>query len=223
MSPFLKQAFTFQWRGWRRFLRDLAVIEFGFALFGLAIVIMVKADLGTSPWVALEVALTRLFPLTLGQATILVAVGIILLDIALREPLGWGSLANMVSIGLWVDWLQTWVPMPPPAWWVRVAYLLLGVLIMGFATAMYVGVRAGAGPRDSLMLAVARLLKVSVRAARTLVEIVVVTVSLWLGGSIGIGTLVFALTIGPSVQLAFRLLRVSAGKPAAPQGRLKVT
>ncbi len=211
-----KIAFIFKWPGWRRFLRDFAVIQVGFLLFGLAIVIMVKADLGTSPWVALEVALVRRFHITLGQAAILVAAVIILLDVLLREPLGWGSLANMVSIGLWVDWLQPRVPAPPPVWWLQVPYLLLGVLIMGFATAVYVGVRAGAGPRDSLMLATARLFKVSVRVARTMVEIVVVTVGWLLGGSIGIGTLLFALTIGPAVQIAFRLLRVRPLAKAEP-------
>jgi uncharacterized membrane protein YczE len=212
----LKHAFVIKWRGWRAFLRDLLVIQFGFLLFGLAIVMMVKADLGTSPWVALEVALTRRLPLTLGQAAIIVAAVIILLDLLLREPLGWGSLANMVSIGLWVDWLQTWVPAPPPVWWLQVPYLLLSVAIMGFATAVYVGVNAGAGPRDSLMLATARLFKVSVRTARTLVEIVVVTAGWLLGGSVGIGTLLFALTIGPAVQFAFRTLRVQTLRRAAP-------
>ena len=212
----LKNAFIFKWPGWPRFLRDFAVIQLGFLLFGLAIVIMVKADLGTSPWVALEVALVRRFPITLGQAAILVAAVIILLDILLREPLGWGSLANMVSIGLWVDLLQPWVPAPAPVWWLQVPYLLLGVLTMGFATALYVGVRAGAGPRDSLMLATARLLKVSVRTARTVVEVIVVTVGWLLGGSIGIGTLIFALTIGPAVQIAFRLLRIRPLAKAEP-------
>ncbi len=175
-----------------------------------------KANLGTSLWVALEVALTHLLPLTLGQAAILVAAVIILLDIGLREPLGWGSLANMVSIGLWVDWLTARVPSPPAVWWLQVPYLLLGVFIMGFATAIYVGVHAGAGPRDSLMLAVARLFKISVRTARTLVEIIVVTVGWLLGGSIGVGTLLFALTIGPAVQLAFRMLRVKPLRKAQP-------
>ena len=214
----LKSAFVFQWRGWRQFVRDFAVIQVGFLLFGLAINIMVKAGLGTSPWVAFEVALTRLLPITLGQALIITAVAIILLDVLLREPLGWGSLANMVSIGLWVDWTLPWLPTPPPQWWLQVPYLLLGVCVMGFATAVYVGVNAGAGPRDSLMLAVSRLLKVSVRVARTLVELVVVSVAWLLGGSIGVGTLIFALTIGPAVQLAFRALRVPARRPPPRPG-----
>jgi len=204
----LANAFVIHWRGWRRFARDFAVIQVGFPLFGLAIDIMVQANLGTSPWVALEVALTQHLPITLGQATILVALFVISLDVLLREPLGWGSLANMLFIGLWVDWLRPLVPTPPPNLWLQILYLLLGTLLMGFATAVYVGINAGAGPRDSLMLAIARLGKVTVRRARTLVEVVVVALGWLLGGSVGLGTLIFALTIGPAVQFAFHLLRV---------------
>jgi len=110
-----------------------------------------------------------------------------------------------------VDALKPLAPAVPPLWWLQVPYLLLGVLVMGFATAIYVGVKAGAGPRDSLMLAVSRRLKVPLRTARTGIEVIVVVVAWLLGGAIGVGTLIFALTIGPAVQLAFRLLRVSAG------------
>src|SRR5262245_6549011 len=117
MGTFLRRAFILRWNGWRQFLRDLFVIQVGFFLFGLSIVVMVKAGLGTSPWLALEVAVSRLLPITLGQAEILVAAVIILVDMCLREPLGWGSLANMISIGLWVDWQQTWVPAPPEILW----------------------------------------------------------------------------------------------------------
>ena len=139
-------------------------------------------------------------------------------DVLLRQPLGWGTIANMLSIGVWVDWLKPFVPAAPLAWWIRVPYLLLAVLVMGFATAVYVGVNAGAGPRDSLMLAVSRLGKVSVRVARTSIEIGVVLVGWLLGGPVGVGTLLFALSIGPAVQLAFRLLRVRPLQPveAAP-------
>lgn len=201
-------AFTFQWRGWRQFLRDFAVIQAGFMLFAVAINIMVRADLGTSPWVALEVAVTHYLPISLGQALIVVSLAIIVLDVVLGQPLGWGTLANMLCIGLWVDALLPLVPAVPALWWVQVPYLLLGVLIMGFATALYVGVNAGAGPRDSLMLAVSRRGKVSVRLARTIIEVAVVTAAWLLGGTVGLGTLLFAVCIGPAVQLGFRLMRV---------------
>jgi len=94
--------------------------------------------------------------------------------------------------------------------------LLLASLIMGFGTGVYVGVNAGAGPRDSLMLAVARLAKTSVRAARTAIEIGVVLVGWLLGGPVGVGTLIYALMIGPAVQVAFRLLQVTPPGAADP-------
>jgi uncharacterized membrane protein YczE len=213
MSAWMRRAFVIRWHGWPRFLRDFAVIQLGFLLFGLAIDMWVLAGLGTSPWVALEVALTRYLPLTLGQATILVAIFIILLDLALGQPLGWGTLANMLFIGLWVDVLRPFIPAPPQSIWFQVPYLLLAVGIMGIATAVYVGVNAGAGPRDSLMLAIARRFHTTVRVARTSIEVVVVLVSLLLGGTIGLGTLIIALAAGPFVQLGFRLLRVQPLKP----------
>ena len=196
------------WNGWPKFLRDFLVIQFGFLLFGIAIDIMVQANLGTSPWVVFEVALTRYLPITLGQATIVVAFVIILIDWALKQPLGWGTAANMLSIGLWGDWVKPLVPSVPDNLLLQIPYLLLGVATMGLATAVYVGVNAGAGPRDSLMLAISRLAGISVRAARTILEVVVVTAGWLLGGPVGLGTLIFALTVGPSVQLSFRLLKV---------------
>jgi len=204
-----EKVFITRWNGWRQFLRDFLIIQVGFLLFGLSIAIMVQASLGTSPWVVLEVALTKYLPITLGEATILVAVVITLLDVALKQPLGWGTIANMLSIGIWVDLVKPITPVVSGNLWLQIPYLLLGALIMGFATAVYVGVNAGAGPRDSLMLAVARLGKVSVRQARTIIEVGVVLVGWLLGGPVGPGTVIFALAIGPAVQLAFRLLHVN--------------
>jgi uncharacterized membrane protein YczE len=204
----ISERFILRWNGWRQFIRDFLVIQFGFLLFGLAIDIMVQANLGTSPWVVLEKALTLHLPITLGQATIVVAIVITLIDVLLKQPLGWGTVANMLSIGFWVDWLAPFIPAAPANLWIQIPYLLLGALIMGFATAIYVGVNAGAGPRDSLMLAIARLANVNLRRARTFLEVTVVIVGWILGGPVGLGTLIFALAIGPAVQLAFRLLRV---------------
>lgn len=209
MNPhWLNQYFILRWNGWRQFIRDFAVIQIGFLLFGLSIVILVKADLGNTPWVVLEGALIKYVPLTLGQAIIIVALVITLIDLLLKQPLGWGTLANMLSIGWWVDVLTPYVPAPPVNLALQIAYVLLGAIVMGFATAVYVGVNAGAGPRDSLMLAIARRAKVSVRLARAIIEVAVVIIGGLLGGPLGIGTLIFAIAIGPAVQLAFRLLRV---------------
>jgi uncharacterized membrane protein YczE len=196
--------------GWRRFAYDFLMIQFGFVLFGLSIDMMVRANLGLGPWDVLHMALTYHLPITLGEASIGVAFVVVLLDVILREPLGWGTIANMIFIGVWIDILKPFVPSVPSVFWIQIAYLLLGTIVMGFATAIYIGVDAGAGPRDSLMLALSRLSKTSVRRARTILEISAVAVGWLLGGPAWLGTLVFALAIGPAVQLAFKLLRVRA-------------
>jgi uncharacterized membrane protein YczE len=211
----LSGAFALNWHGWRRFALDFAIIQMGFCLFGIAINIMVQAGLGTSPWVVLQVALTRHLPVTLGQASMAVGTVVILLDILLREPLGWGSLANVLFVGLWVDWLSRVIPPPPPNLWLQVPYLLLGCLIMGLATAVYAGIQAGTGPRDSLMLAVARLARLSVRRARTFIDTGVLLLGWLMGGAVGFGTVIIALSLGPSIQFWFRLLRVPSVRQAS--------
>ena len=200
--------FEFQWQGWKRFAYDFIVIQIGFMLFGLSIDIMVRANLGLGPWDVLHMALTYHLPITLGEANIGVAFIIILVDMSLREPLGWGTIANMIFIGVWIDMLRPYVPAVPNLFWIQIVFLLLGTLIMGFATAIYVGVDAGAGPRDSLMLALSRLGRTSLRASRTFLEVTAVVVGWLLGGPAWLGTLIFAVAIGPAVQLGFRLLRV---------------
>jgi len=204
--------FKFRWMGWRRFAYDFLMIQFGFVLFGLSIDMMVRANLGLGPWDVLHMALTYHLPITLGEASIGVAFVVVLLDVILREPLGWGTIANMIFIGVWIDILKPFVPSVPSVFWIQIAYLLLGTIVMGFATAIYIGVDAGAGPRDSLMLALSRLSKTSVRRARTIIEVTAVAVGWLLGGPAWIGTLVSALAIGPAVQLAFKLLRVRPSK-----------
>jgi len=200
--------FKLNWLGWKRFARDFLVIQIGFLLFGLAIDVIVQASLGLDPWDVLQMALTYHLPITLGESNIGVAFIIILVDVALKEPLGWGTVANMIFIGVWVDVLRPYVPLVPGSVLIQLAYLLLGVLIMGFATAIYIGVNAGAGPRDTLMLALSRLGKTSVRVARTTIDVSVVVVGWMLGGPAWLGTLVSALAIGPAVQLGFKILKV---------------
>ena len=196
---------------WRTFPRDFLVIQIGFAFFALAIAFLIRSNLGTSPWVVLEMAFINYIPFTPGQSAILTGAIVLLLVLALREPVGWGTLGNIICIGLWEDvalehLLKKNIDYLPG----QVLYLVLAVLVMAGATAIYIGVNAGAGPRDSLMIAVARATGLSVRVARAGIEIAVVTSGWLLGGPVGIGTLVFALAIGPAVQTAFRIFKVGA-------------
>jgi uncharacterized membrane protein YczE len=180
----------------------------GFLLFGLSIDVIVQASLGLDSWNVLQMALTFHLPVTLGEANILIAFIVVLIDIILNEPMGWGTLANVVFIGVWVDALRPYVPSIPHLIMIQISYLLLGTLIMGFATAVYVGVDAGAGPRDTLMLAISRLGKTSLRGARTAIEVTVVALGWFLGGPAWLGTLIAAIAIGPAVQLGFKVLKV---------------
>jgi len=174
----------------------------------LSINVIVKASIGLDSWDVFQMALTYHLPLTLGESNIAVALLVVLLDVILREPLGWGTLANAIFVGVWVDVLKPYTPTIPALIPFQIAYILLGTLIMGFATAIYIGVDAGAGPRDTLMLGISRIGRVSVRLARTCLEITVVVLGWLLGGPVWLGTLIAALAIGPAVQFAFKILRV---------------
>ena len=199
---------------WQTFPRDFVVIQVGFALFALAIAFLIQSQLGTSPWVVLEVAVIKYIPITPGQAGILTGAVVLLLALALREPVGWGTVGNIISIGLWEDVALQYLPIMKDNLPGQVLYLVLAILFMAGATAIYIGVNAGAGPRDSLMIGVARATGLSVRVARAGIEIAVVTSGWLLGGPVGIGTLAFAMAIGPAVQTAFRIFKVGPQRTA---------
>jgi uncharacterized membrane protein YczE len=198
---------------WKTFPRDFLVIQIGFALFGLSIATMIRSNLGTSPWALLEVALSDLTGITPGRMSIIVGFVVLLGALALGEQIGWGTLGNILFIGLWEDMFLGMIPSVENNLIVQTLMLLSAVFLMGIASAIYIGVDAGAGPRDSLMLAVHRRSGLSIRIGRAMIEIVVVTVGWLLGGPLGIGTVIFALLIGPSVQWAFKLFKVKTRKP----------
>ncbi len=198
---------------WKTFPRDFIVIQIGFALFGLSIALMIRSNLGTTPWAVLEVALSHLTNIRPGRMSIIVGMVVLLGSLILREKIGWGTLANILFIGLWEDMFLSYIPSVEDKLLVQSIMLFVAILMMGFASAIYIGVNAGAGPRDSLMLAVHRTSGLSLRVGRAIIEVIVVTIGWFLGGPLGFGTLIFAVLIGPSVQWAFKLLKVQAHKP----------
>ena len=198
---------------WNTFIRDFFVIQIGFLLYGLALVLLIRASLGTSTWLVLEIALADILGIKIGTMTVFM--GFFVLGIALlaRERVGWGTLANILSIGPWLNLFLGIIPVIENNLLLEIGLFLLAILIQGVATAVYIGVDAGAGPRDSLMLAIHRLTGYSVRVARGSIEVVVVAIGWLLGGPAGWGTLAFALLIGPSVQWAFKVFDVHPHKP----------
>jgi uncharacterized membrane protein YczE len=198
---------------WNTFIRDFIVIQIGFLLYGLAIALIVRANLGTGTWLVLEVALANIFGIKIGTMTVYVGFLVLIIALTLREQVGWGTLGNILSIGPWLNLALDLISTPKNNLALQIAMFLLGVLVQGVATAVYIGVDAGAGPRDSLMLAIQRTTGVSLRVARGAIEIVVVLIGWLLGGPLGLGTVIFALLIGPSVQWAFKLFKVQTHRP----------
>lgn len=202
---------------WKNFPLDFLRIEAGFLLFGFAITLMIRANLGTNAWPVLEVALSRILGISIGTMSVVTGFAVLSGALIMREQIGWGTLANILSIGPWEDFWLARIPPVTDNLPLQVGMLLFAIGLMGLASAIYIGVDAGAGPRDSLMLAVKRTTGLSLRVARTAIEVVVVAVGWLLGGPAGIGTLIFALLVGPSIQLGFKLFKVEPHKPLEPQ------
>src|SRR5215510_9064934 len=190
---------------WNTFIRDFLVIQIGFALFGLSIAMLIRSNLGTSPWAVLEVAFSKLTGITPGRMSIIVGFVVLLGALALREKIGWGTLTNILFIGLWEDMFLSYIPPVENQLLLQSIMLFAAILLMGFASAIYIGVDAGAGPRDSLMLAVHRTTNMSIRLGRAIIEVTVVLIGWLMGGPLGVGTVIFAVLIGPAVQWAFKL------------------
>jgi len=202
---------------WNSLPRDFARIQLGFAMFGLSIAVLIQADLGTSPWVMLTVALAQILGLTPGTVTVITGFVVLGGALLMRERIGWGTLCNILFIGPWVDLFLWLIPSAAGNLALQVTMLGMSVVLLGLATGIYIGVDAGAGPRDSLMLAIQRTTGWSLRSARSGIELAVFVTGWLLGGPFGVGTLVVVFLIGPAVQWSFRLLKVGAGHPAAPE------
>ena len=202
---------------WKTFPLDFIRIEIGFIIYGLASTLLIRGNLGTNAWTVLDVALSPMLRLSIGTVTVLVGFTVLSGALIMREQIGWGTLANILSIGPWIDrWLSV-IPSVKDNLLLQSGMLLLAIFLTGLASAIYIGVDAGAGPRDSLMLAVKRTTSLSLRMARGIIEVTVVAIGWMLGGPAGIGTVVFALLIGPSVQWGFKLFNVQPHKPVEPE------
>ena len=211
-------------RRWPLFLLRLLHVNVGLAAFGLSIALMLRAGVGLGPWDVFHEGVSLRTPLTVGQA--MIGAGFVLLAFsafAARVRPGLGTVLNMLLIGTWVD-VFLGLPGFPAArgWGDGAALFAVGLLLNGASTGLYLTAGLGAGPRDGFALALAKLLRVTVRRARTLVELVVLASGWLLGGTAGVGTVAFALAIGPLMQTSLRVFggleRWYAGRPGAGVG-----
>jgi len=191
----------------------------GLFLFALGIVFLLESELGLSPWDVLNQGLSEHTSLSFGTANIVVALCVLLLAWALGARIGPGTVANAVFIGLLVDALlaiDAVDSLSDSPLLIRIVLMLAGVLIIGIGSGFYIGAGMGAGPRDSLMLVVARRARIRIGVSRVAIEVLVTVVGFAFGGTVGIGTLVFAFGIGPAVELSFWLLERSPLAEPAP-------
>ncbi|HEX6328234.1 MAG TPA: hypothetical protein VFZ72_16835 [Jiangellaceae bacterium] len=188
-------------------MRRLVQLCTGLVLYGVSLALMVRADLGLDPWDVFHQGLADRLPLTFGQVSIVVGTLVLLVWIPLRQRPGLGTISNVVVIGLAVDAALAAIPAPDPIVW-RIAFLISGVLLNAFATAAYVGARLGAGPRDGLMTGLVARTGRSVRLVRTSIELSVLATGWLLGGTVGVGTVLYAVAIGPIVHVLLPQLTV---------------
>ncbi|MDP9867415.1 MULTISPECIES: membrane protein YczE [Streptosporangium] len=177
----------------------------GLALYGVGIGLQIESHLGGSPWDVFHQGLSIHMGLSIGTWIILVGALVMLLWIPLKQKPGIGTISNVVFLGVFADVAMWLAPTPEPLA-VRWAYLLLGVVATAAATGLYIGAGLGPGPRDGLMTGLNRL-GLSIRAARTLIEVTALAVGWLLGGTVGVGTVVFALAIGPLTQFFMPRMR----------------
>jgi uncharacterized membrane protein YczE len=183
----------------RRLPRRLIQLYAGLVLFGVSMGMLVRAQLGVIPWDVLHQGLSRQLGVSMGTVVIGVSVLLLLAWIPLRERPGLGTVSNALLIGLTLD--VTLMVLPPThVLPLRVLLVISGVFLNAVATASYIGVHLGPGPRDGLMTGLVRRSGKSVRVVRTSIEAAVVLVGWILGGTVGVGTVIYALAIGPLVQ-----------------------
>ena len=182
-----------------RLPRRLVQLYLGLLLYGASLALLVRAGLGAAPWDVLHQGLARHLPMTLGQAIILVSLLVLLLWIPLKEVPGLGTVSNALVVGLAADATLSLVgPLDDLA--LRGVAMVAAVLLNGVATAAYIGAQLGRGPRDGLMTGLHRRTGLSIRLVRTALEVTVVVIGLLLGGTAGLGTVLYALAIGPVTQ-----------------------
>ena len=179
-------------------------LVFGLFIYGVGLAMMVDAQIGIAPWDVLAQGISIQTGLSFGQATVFVSALVLLTWIPLRVKPGLGTIMNAIFVGVFADLALPFIP-EPTVYWQQLLLFVSGMLLISYATGLYISCGMGKGPRDGLNMGLAQRFKSPFWIARTAVEIVVVSIGFALGGQVREGTLIFALAIGYLNQLAMRL------------------
>lgn len=197
----------------KQFLIRTLRLLLGLFLYALGIVTTMNAHIGYAPWDVFHVGLANTIGMSIGTASIISGVVIGIIAVLLGEKLGLGTLLNMVLIGVFVDLLIGFHIIPVANnFALGIIMMIAGLFIIALASYFYIGSAFGAGPRDSLMVALTRITKLPVGICRGTIELLAVFVGWRLGGMVGIGTILSAVAIGLCIQITFKLLKFDATK-----------
>lgn len=202
-----------------RLPRRVTQLFAGLILYGMSMAFMVESSLGLNPWDVFHQGVSKATGISFGWVVLLTGVPVLLLWIPLRQRPGFGTIANLVMIGFAADGTLALLA-PGESIAMRITYLVVGIALNGVATGMYIGARLGPGPRDGLMTGIVRRWpRLSIRLVRTGIEVLVLGVGFLLGGTVGIGTVAYALGIGPLAQLFMPVFAVPEHEQAPEGGR----
>ncbi|MEN9748888.1 MAG: hypothetical protein RLZZ603_1580 [Actinomycetota bacterium] len=190
----------------------LAKLFGGLYIFGFGIALMVHAAIGLGPWDIFAQGFSRVLHISYGWASVIVSIIVLLCWIPLKQRPGFGTVMNAVLIGLFAD---TVFPILPPlnAYWQQLGMFILGMLLLALATGLYISANYGMGPRDGLMVGTARVSGWAIWKVRTGYELIVMSIGWAMGGQLREGTLIFALCIGPLMQISLKLFGVKSHRP----------
>lgn len=192
----------------KKILLTFGRLFLGLFLLALGIVMTIRANLGLAPWDVFHQGFSNLTGMTIGQASILVGVALVIINSFIGEKIGWATLSNMLFVGIFIDVLMINNLVPSfDSILLSLAMMLLGMMSIGFACYFYIGAGLGSGPRDGIMVFLTKKTKKSVRFVRNSIEITVLGLGYLLGGTVGMGTVITALGIGYFIQLAFKLTK----------------
>lgn len=184
---------------WSVNLKNLPILFFGLAIFGIGDALLIQSTIGNSPWSVFAQGLSLRTPLSVGEATAITSIAVLLLWIPLKERPGFGTLANIALIAVFIQVGVDHIPKIEMNIPLQILYVLIGIGLVGMGSALYITCGLGPGPRDGLMTSIHNKTGIRIARVRLSIEITVLIIGALLGGSVGIGTAMFALLIGNSI------------------------
>jgi len=192
----------------KQIVKQVVRLFIGIFLYAVGIVLTINANLGLAPWDVFHQGMTKLISITMGEASIAVGIILVIFNSVLGERLGWGTLCNMLFIGLFIDLLMLNHIIPIVHGIILgVVMMFLGMVVIGVASYFYISAELGSGPRDGLMIALTKKTGKSVRFIRNAIELSALMVGYLLGGFVGIGTLIMAIVLGYIIQFTFKVFK----------------